>query len=66
MNTIDIKLTYSEFTITYQIDLVKLTANVISDIQGKIFLSSIVYNDLPDKIKRMVEVVVEKDSIDRC
>lgn len=59
MNTIDIKLTYSEFTITYQIDLVKLKANVISDIQGKMFLSSVGYNELPDKIKRMVEVMVE-------
>lgn len=57
MNTIDIKLTYSEFTITYQIDLVKLTANVISDIQGKVFLSGVGYNELPDKIKRMVEAM---------
>lgn len=57
MNTIDIKLTYSEFKITYQIDLVKLKANVISDIQGKMFLSSIYYNHLPEKIKRMVEVM---------
>lgn len=61
MNTIDIKLTYSEFTITYQIDLVKLTANVISEIQGKMFLSSVGYNELPGKVKRMVEVV--KDEI---
>lgn len=66
MNTIDIKLTYSEFTIIYQVDLIKLSANVISDIQGKVFLSSVGYNELPDKIKRMVEVMVEKDSIDRC
>lgn len=57
MNTIDIKLTYSEFTITYQIDLVKLTANVISNIGDKVFLSSVGYNELPMKVKRMVEVV---------
>lgn len=62
MNTIDIKLTYPEFTITYQIDLVKLKANVISDIEGKVFLSSIGYNELPDKVKRMVEVV--RDEMD--
>lgn len=66
MKEIYIKLTYSEFTITYQIDLVKLTANVISEIQGKMFLSSVKYNELPDKVKRMVEVLVEKDSTDRC
>lgn len=57
MNTIDIKLTYSDFTISYQVDLMKLTANVISNIGDKIFLSSIEYNDLPNKVKRMVEVV---------
>lgn len=57
MNTIDIKLTYPESTITYQIDLVNLKADVISDIQGKMFLSSIYYNHLPEKIKRMVEVM---------
>ena len=61
MNTIDIKLTYSEFTITYQIDLVNLTANVISDIDGKVFLSSICYNELPEKIKRMVEAMRGED-----
>lgn len=66
MNTIDIKLTYPEFTITYQINLVKVEANVISDIQGKVFLSSVGYNELPEKVKRMVEVLVEKDSTDRC
>ena len=61
MNTIDIKLTYSEFTIIYQIDLVKLRANVISDIQGKVFLSSIDYTNLPDKVKRMVEAMRSED-----
>lgn len=57
MKTIDIKLTYSEFRIAYQIDLVKLKVNVISDIGDKVFLSSIDYNDLPMKVKRMVEVM---------
>ena len=59
MNTIDIKLTYSEFTITYQIDLVKLKADVISKVGHKVFLSSVGYNELPIKVKRMVEVMIE-------
>lgn len=63
MNSIDIKLTYPDCQITYQIDLVKLTANVVSSIGDKVFLGSVEYVKLPDKVKRMVEVMIEKDSI---
>lgn len=64
MNSIEIKLSYPDCKIVYQIDLIKLTANVISSIGDKQFLSSLDYEKLPDKVKRMVEVMIEKDSID--
>ena len=64
MNSIDIKLSYPDCTIIYQIDLIALTANVISSIGDKQFLGSVSYEKLPDKVKRMVEVMIEKDSID--
>lgn len=55
MNSIDIKLTYPDCQITYQIDLVKLTANVVSEIGDKVFLGTVEYGKLPEKVKRMVE-----------
>lgn len=55
MNSIDIKLTYPDCQITYQVDLVNLTANVVSSIGDKHYLSSVGYVKLPDKVKRMVE-----------
>ena len=55
MNSVDIKLTYPDCQITYQIDLVKLTANVVSEIGDKVFLGSVEYGKLPEKVKRMVE-----------
>ena len=61
MNSIEIKLSYPDCKIVYQIDLIKLTANVISSIEDKQFLSSVGYEKLPDKLKRMVEVMVEKE-----
>ena len=64
MNSVDIKLTYPDCQITYQIDLVKLTANVVSEIGDKVFLGSVEYGKLPEKVKRMIEVMIEKDSID--
>lgn len=57
MNSIDIKLTYPDCQITYQIDLLKLTANVVSSIGDKVFLGSVEYGKLPDKIKLMVEAM---------
>lgn len=66
MNSIDIRLSYSDCTVSYQIDLVKLTANVVSTIGDKHYLSSVEYDKLPLKVKRMLEVMVEKDTINRC
>lgn len=64
MNSIDIRLSYPDCTVSYQIDLVKLTANIVSTIGDKHYLSSVDYDKLPNKIKRMIEVMIEKDSID--
>lgn len=55
MNSIEIKLSYPDCKIVYQIDLIKLTANVISSIGDKQFLGTVEYGKLPEKVKRMVE-----------
>jgi len=61
MNSIDIRLSYPDCTVSYQIDLIKLTANVVSQIGDKHYLSSVEYDKLPLKVKRMLEVMVEKE-----
>lgn len=57
MNRIDIKISYPDCQITYQIDLVKLTANVVSQIGDKHYLSSVEYDKLPVKVKLMIEAI---------
>ena len=57
MNSIDIKLSYPGCTVVYQIDLISLTANVISSIGDKQFLGTVEYGKLPTKIKLMVECI---------
>ncbi len=57
MNSIDIRLSYPDCTVSYQIDLVKLTANVISQIGDKHYLSSVEYDKLPPKVKSMIEAM---------